>query len=174
MDSISMFETDLGFGAVRANGIGVKNVYLPHIAPIEPFDREEFNGMTPSALTERVAIMLKLYFNGICQPFDKIPVDLDICSQFRKRILEFIRSIPFGEVRSYGEVAAMTGAIRAARAVGGAMASNPMPVIIPCHRVIAGDGRLVGFSAPGGIILKKILLQLEGVEFKGEVVCHKK
>ena len=61
----------------------------------------------------------------------------------------------------------MCGSPHAARAVGGALASNPVPIIIPCHRVVASDGRLTGFSAPGGESTKKALLQMEGVEFKG-------
>jgi methylated-DNA-[protein]-cysteine S-methyltransferase len=54
------------------------------------------------------------------------------------------------------------------------LAANPIPIIIPCHRVVAGNGRLTGFSAPGGVKLKKNLLQMEGVEFKGELICQVK
>ncbi|OGR29894.1 MAG: hypothetical protein A2X83_09110 [Desulfuromonadales bacterium GWD2_54_10] len=67
----------------------------------------------------------------------------------------------------------MAGAPRAARAIGGALAANPVPVIIPCHRIVAGSGKLTGYSAPGGIKMKEILLRMERVEFKGEVVCKK-
>jgi methylated-DNA-[protein]-cysteine S-methyltransferase len=94
-------------------------------------------------------------------------VDLSLLTEFRKRILMLIRAIPYGEVRSYCDVAVLAGLPRAARAVGGAMAANPVPVIIPCHRIVAGNGRLTGYSAIGGLKMKDILLRMEGVEFKG-------
>jgi methylated-DNA-[protein]-cysteine S-methyltransferase len=118
--------------------------------------------------------MLMQYFKGKRQQFDNIPVDLNLSGTFRLHVLELIRSIPFGVVKSYGEVAHLAGSPGAARAVGGAMASNPVPIIIPCHRVIAANGSLTGFSAPGGIKIKKYLLQMEGIEFKGELVCQEK
>jgi methylated-DNA-[protein]-cysteine S-methyltransferase len=168
MEYLSRFETRLGPGAVRASDRGVNGVYLPHAGSIHDLDRDELAGMPPSPLTERAAGMLQRYFRGERQPFEDIPVDLAVNGTFRRRILELVRVIPFGEVRSYGEVAVMAGSSGAARAVGGAMAANPVPVIIPCHRVVAGDGRLTGFTAPGGIPLKKFLLQLEGAEFIDE------
>jgi methylated-DNA-[protein]-cysteine S-methyltransferase len=113
--------------------------------------------------------MLKLYFKGEPQRFDDLPVDLSGVATFRARILELIRSIPRGETKSYGEVAALAGVPRAARAIGGAMAANPLPIIIPCHRVVAADGKLTGYSAPGGLTTKKYLLEAEGVEFKEEL-----
>jgi methylated-DNA-[protein]-cysteine S-methyltransferase len=67
----------------------------------------------------------------------------------------------------------LAGAPGAARAIGGAMASNPLPVIIPCHRVVAGDGRLTGYTAPGGIACKEYLLRLEDVEIKGQRIFLK-
>jgi methylated-DNA-[protein]-cysteine S-methyltransferase len=129
--------------------------------------------LPPSRLTEQVAQMLTRYFKGEPQPFESIELDYAVAGEFRRRILESIRSIPFGQIQSYGEVAAAAGSPRAARAVGGAMASNPVPIIIPCHRVIAANGRLTGYSAPGGLQLKKLILLMEGVEFKGELVCKK-
>jgi methylated-DNA-[protein]-cysteine S-methyltransferase len=115
--------------------------------------------------------MLTKYFKGVPQPFETIALDYNVAGGFRRRILEYIRSIPFGKIQSYGQVAAAAGSPRAARAVGGAMASNPLPIIIPCHRVVAGNGRLTGYSAPGGLMVKKLLLQMEGVEFQGELTC---
>jgi len=133
-----------------------------------------FAGGGSSELTQRVAVMLKCYFKGERQGFDDIPVDLAVVTPFRQRILELIRAIPFGEVWTYGQVAALAGAPGAARAIGGAMASNPLPVIIPCHRVVAGDGRLTGYTAPGGVARKEYLLRLEDVEFKGQRIFLKK
>ncbi len=89
-----------------------------------------------------------------------LKADLTGFPPFRQRVLTVLQTIPFGEVRSYQWVAAQSGNPRAARAVGGACAANPLPLLIPCHRVIAGDGSLGGFR--GGIPLKKRLLALEG------------
>jgi methylated-DNA-[protein]-cysteine S-methyltransferase len=118
--------------------------------------------------------MLRRHFTGERQSFDDVPLDLSAVTPFRRRILELIRVIPYGEVWTYGQVATLAGAPGAARAVGGAMASNPLPVVIPCHRVVAGDGRLTGYTAPGGIGSKEYLLRLEDVEFKGHPIFLKK
>ena len=174
MEFVSIFETALGVGAVMASQRGIQRVFLPFDGNVDVFVRDGLDKKTSSELTQRTSHMLMQYFKGEPQAFDSLPVDINLAGDFRIHVLELIRSIPFGEVRSYGEVACLAGSPRAARAVGGAMASNPMPVIIPCHRVIAGSGRLTGFTAPGGLGMKKYLLQMEGVEFKGELICQEK
>jgi methylated-DNA-[protein]-cysteine S-methyltransferase len=171
MNYVSLFETSFGVGVVQAGDGGVCRVYLP--TGDDSYQRE-FSGMSPSELTQRAAETLMRYFKGERQTFNDIPVDLSVVTPFRRRILELIRSIPFGEVRSYGQVAGLAGAQGASRAIGGAMACNPVPVIIPCHRVVASDGRLPGFSAPGGITRKEYLLRLEDVEIKGQRIILKK
>jgi methylated-DNA-[protein]-cysteine S-methyltransferase len=171
MNYVSLFETRLGVGVVQAGDRGVCRVHLPTEADSY---RREFRDVPPSELTQRAAEMLKRYFKGERQTFNDLPVDLSVVTPFRRRILELIRSIPFGEVWTYGQVAGLAGAPGAARAVGGAMACNPLPVIIPCHRVIAGDGKLTGFSAPGGIACKEYLLRMEDVEFIGQRIFLKK
>ena len=170
MNFATLFETCLGVGVVQAGDGGVCRVHLP--AKDDSY-RMEFREMPPSELTQRAAEMLKCYFKGERQTFDDLQVDLSAVTPFRRRILELIRTIPFGEVRTYGQVARLAGATGAARAIGGAMASNPLPIIIPCHRVVASDGRLTGFSAPGGIACKEYLLRLEDVEFKGQRIYFK-
>ena len=80
---------------------------------------------------------------------------------FRRKVWKVLKTIPYGRVRSYGWVARKIGTPLGARAVGGACGGNPLPLIIPCHRVVAGDGSLGGFS--GGVMTKKRLLRLEGV-----------
>lgn len=174
MEYVSLFETGLGLGAVVAGEQGIRKVHLPHDCSSDTFAREGLDRMPSSKLTERVAGMLVQYFNGERLQFEGIAVDIKLSGDFRKHVLGLIRSIPYGVVRSYGEVACLAGSPGAARAVGGAMATNPVPIIIPCHRVIATNGRLTGYSAPGGLELKKILLQMEGVEFKGELICQEK
>lgn len=161
----SPFETDLGRGVVLATSSGIRKVLLPDMDNVEIIAPTI---MTPSQLTERVSHMLECYFKFSAQSFDSIPLDIDVYGDFRRYVLNLVRSIPFGEVRSYAQVAFMAGSPRAARAVGGAMAANPVPIIIPCHRIVAANGSLTGFSAPGGLKLKKYLLRMERVEFKGE------
>jgi len=89
------------------------------------------------------------------------PLDLAGATPFRRRVWGELRRIPRGTTRSYGQVADDLGKRRAARAVGGACGANPVPVLIPCHRVLAANGRLGGFS--GGLDWKRRLLAIEGV-----------
>ena len=173
MEYMSLYETKLGVGAVVATEKGVSTVQLPHAGSATFINQLKQNAGESSQLTEQVALRLKSYFKGEPQVFDIIPVDLSALTEFRARILQLIRAIPYGEIRSYGDVAVMAGVPRAARAIGGAMAANPLPVIIPCHRIVAANGRLTGYSAPGGLDMKRILLRMERVEFKGEVVVKK-
>lgn len=90
-----------------------------------------------------------------------IEVDLSNFTPFTRKVYLALRRVQPGEVITYGELARMAGSPRAARAVGHAMATNPLPLIIPCHRVIASNGSLGGFSAPDGIRLKDQLLRIE-------------
>ena len=165
---VSFFKTGLGTGAVMATSQGVCRVELP--GAVLDLILAEITAGEPSAVTEHAARLLSKYFSGSRETFADVPVDLASMTIFRARILTLIRLIPYGEVKSYGEVAVIAGMPQAARAIGGAMAANPVPIIIPCHRVVAGNGGLTGYSAPGGLQLKKILLKLEQVEFKGEKI----
>lgn len=92
----------------------------------------------------------------------ELPVDLSEGTAFQKRVWRTIERIPYGRVRSYGWVAAKMGGRRYARAVGRALGTNPVPILIPCHRILAHDGALGGFS--GGLRTKQRLLNLEGIE----------
>jgi methylated-DNA-[protein]-cysteine S-methyltransferase len=83
-------------------------------------------------------------------------------TEFQEEVLRATLAIPYGETRSYGEIAGLVGSPRAARAVGQAEARNPMPLIIPCHRVIGSDGGMVGYGGPDGVDVKAWLLALEG------------
>jgi len=100
------------------------------------------------------------YFAGGPVRF-RVRLDLSGLRPFQRRVLEACREIPYGQTVTYGELARRIGRPAAARAVGGALARNPVPLVIPCHRVIAGDGSLGGFSAEPGIRLKHLLLVLE-------------
>ncbi|MBI3743609.1 MAG: MGMT family protein [Chloroflexi bacterium] len=108
-------------------------------------------------LTQR----LERYYAGDRVAFDDVTIDLDRATPFQRSVLETVRAIPRGETRSYGEVAMLAGRPGAARAVGATMASNPVCVIVPCHRVIGSSGSLTGFG--GGLEMKQRMLALEGV-----------
>jgi O-6-methylguanine DNA methyltransferase len=110
------------------------------------------------------------YLDGNVRSFD-LPLDLNGHPPFRTKVWEVLRTIPYGRVRSYGWVAKKIGKPQAARAVGGACGANPVPLLVPCHRVVAGDGSLGGFS--GGLQVKKRLLKLEG-SITGKGASHGK
>ncbi|MGO9244764.1 MAG: methylated-DNA--[protein]-cysteine S-methyltransferase [Verrucomicrobiia bacterium] len=90
-----------------------------------------------------------------------VPLDLSTGTTFQQSVWRALRTIPRGETRSYGWVAQQIGKPRSSRAVGVACGANPIPVVVPCHRVIAGDGSIGGFG--GGLPMKQRLLQIEGV-----------
>ena len=104
---------------------------------------------------------LQAYAEGEPEDFRDIQVDLDGLSRFRRRVFEACREIPYGETLSYAELAGTAGFPKAFRAVGNCMAANRVPLIIPCHRVVCSNGQIGRFSAPGGGMMKRRLLQLE-------------
>ena len=103
---------------------------------------------------------LQQYFDGQRVLFDD-PLDLRGATAFQRRVWSAVRDIPYGETRSYGQIARQAGSPGAARAVGQAMAANPLPIVVPCHRVIGSGGNLCGFG--GGLDLKRRLLEMERV-----------
>ncbi|MAT45401.1 MAG: hypothetical protein CL609_23990 [Anaerolineaceae bacterium] len=102
------------------------------------------------------------YFKGSKQGFTT-EVDLSALTSFQQDVLEACIEIPFGATRTYGDLAKAVGKPKAAQAVGGVMARNPIPLVIPCHRVIATSGGMQGYSAAGGIKTKQFLLAHEGI-----------
>ncbi|MUM77432.1 methylated-DNA--[protein]-cysteine S-methyltransferase [Pseudodesulfovibrio sp. F-1] len=102
------------------------------------------------------------YVSGLDPDWPALPYDLSGLTGFQRAALEVLARVPRGTMRTYGELAAEMGKPQAARAVGRAMATNPFPLIYPCHRVVGASGKLTGFSGEGGIKLKERLLRLEG------------
>jgi methylated-DNA-[protein]-cysteine S-methyltransferase len=99
------------------------------------------------------------YFEGRRHDFE-LPLDLALAKDFSRRVLEELALVPYGQVTTYGALAARTGRPRAARAVGTVMNRNPIPIVLPCHRVVGSTGSLVGYG--GGLERKQRLLALEG------------
>jgi methylated-DNA-[protein]-cysteine S-methyltransferase len=117
------------------------------------------------AVLSRFADDARRYFGGARVDLSQYAVDLSDEPRFRRAALEAARTIPYGEVRTYAWLAARAGRPHGARAAGGAMKRNPLPLVIPCHRVVGAGGRLVGFG--GGLEMKAALLRLEGVPSDG-------
>jgi O-6-methylguanine DNA methyltransferase len=147
--------------ASTANGItrlelkaGSLDAWLTRLA-------EEFGGMPVEGGRpfERLEEELKLYFSGRLRVFT---VRLDVHgTPFQERVWRALMSVPYGDVVTYGELAVMAGVPGAARAVGGAMNRNRVPIVIPCHRVVAAGGKIGGYG--GGLDIKRTLLDIEGV-----------
>ncbi len=155
-------ETSWGWMAIAFSDRGLVGTTLPCPGKEEAIRR--LLSSWPQASPEGEALRelkesLVRYFNGERVDFS-FPLDLRTGTAFQRRVWEEVRGIPWGQTATYGEVAARVGKPGAARAVGQALARNPLPIIIPCHRVIGASGSLVGFG--GGIELKRKLLALEG------------
>jgi methylated-DNA-[protein]-cysteine S-methyltransferase len=115
--------------------------------------------LTP-AIADAVAGIVAL-LAGERRDLTDIPLDDERLDEFRRRVYAATREIGPGETATYGEIARAIGDPGAARAVGAALGSNPFPIVVPCHRVLAADGALHGFSAPGGITTKRRMLEIE-------------
>jgi len=118
------------------------------------------DGAAPANVEDAVTALHR-YFAGEPVDFTSVPVDLGNISDSQREIYAALRAIPWGGITTYGELAKRLGTPGGARAIGQAMGRNPVPVIIPCHRVLAAGGALGGFSAPGGRNTKQQLLALE-------------
>jgi methylated-DNA-[protein]-cysteine S-methyltransferase len=114
-----------------------------------------------SAIIQEATRQLEQYFRGERLEFD-LPVDWEVKPPFQKEVLRLVYAIPYGRTTSYGDIARQFGKPGAMRAVGRANATNPIPIVIPCHRVLGSDGKLHGYGAPGGLETKAWLLRLEG------------
>lgn len=167
MLGFALFSCEFGAGAVISSEQGVTEVLPPFGRRTAVEVQAGIVNRYPDALLDKVyaktaADELAAYFRGQLKSFS-VPLDLHHLSSFANEVCLHVIQIPYGEVRSYGQVAAAVGARGAARGVGAVMAANRLPIIIPCHRVVAADGSMRGYSAEGGIATKMQLLLLEGV-----------
>ena len=139
-------------------------VFLPaQRVVIEKQIRRSFSPIQSRERSSTLSRRLQRYFHGEKIVFDITVVDMTCCSRFQCRVLKDEYMIPYGRVSTYGAIASSIDHPDAARAVGRALACNPFPLIIPCHRTIRADGLLGGFQ--GGVEMKRRLLMLEGVTF---------
>jgi len=170
MDYWAILRTPFGWcGLVTSRYSGIKEVILPvkHKTCVAKRIKRDYSSALPnSAKLSKFIRPLQAYFRGKQVEF-KFPLDISNFTPFQKSVYKKLMNVKFGEVRTYGWLARQIGRGRAARAVGNALAKNPIPVIIPCHRIIpaspAGRRSVGNFSALGGPSLKRKLLALEGV-----------
>ena len=158
----AVFSTNWGYCGIAGTRQGLVRTHLP--APdagqvsarlLESLGRAEADKDFLTGVQELIAA----YFEGDRVDFtDGVPVQLEHLSGLTLSVLTACRLVEFGRTTTYGKLAESLGRPNAARAVGNALAANPLPLIIPCHRVIRSDGEMGGFSAPGGTVLKGRLL----------------
>ncbi len=164
------FDTALGRCAVRWSDAGIAAVLLP-ITGGRPGPALE-DGVDVPPFVRRAVTGMSALLAGGAPEFSDIPLDERGLDDWHRTVYAAARAIPPGTTRSYGEVARTIGRTdpEAARDVGAALARNPFPILVPCHRVVAANGALHGFSAPGGLATKRRMLELEGAPGYGQQV----
>ena len=157
----AVFQTAAGWVGLLGSPAGLRRATLPQHSEaevIKSLRSESSEAVLSPRLYQSLIERLQMYYEG--RPVD-FPDKLDLSggTNFQRSVWQATRLIPYGETRSYAWIAGQIGRPKASRAVGQALHRNPLPVIIPCHRVVAGDGTLGGFG--GGVEMKSYLLTLE-------------
>jgi len=168
MQHYCLFDTAMGACGVAWSDRGVTRLQLPEGSRSATEHRLAGRGANSSAAEPPAAVraairLLERYFAGEQVDLSGVALDLRGASPFHRKIYATARALAWGTTATYGELAQQAGARDGARAVGQAMGKNPVPIIIPCHRVLAAGGKIGGFSAHGGTTTKQRLLKLEGV-----------
>ncbi|BDR83877.1 methylated-DNA--[protein]-cysteine S-methyltransferase [Clostridium tetani] len=151
MNSIYSYQTEIGKIYIVENGTAITHLYFNECPILDNFKKKE------TELIKKAYNQLKEYFLGKRKEFD-LPL-LPKGTDFQQKVWKALREIPFGETKSYGEIAKNIGNPKALRAVGMANNKNPISIFIPCHRVIGSNGKLVGYG--GGLKIKEYLLKIE-------------
>jgi methylated-DNA-[protein]-cysteine S-methyltransferase len=165
----TVFDTAIGDCGIVWNERGIAGVQLPEAKPAATRARmlRRFPGAVelpaPSDIEHVIAAMRAL-LRGETVDLSDVDLDLEDVPAFERSVYDVTRTIAPGRTLSYGEIAARVGTPRDAREVGKALGNNPFPIIVPCHRVVAADGRMHGFSGGGGVKTKLRMLQIEGYE----------
>lgn len=165
LQAATLEHTPIGPIGVAVSDAGLAGVAFCRAADVPAW--RSADSPASSELLDQAMTELEEYLCGQRRVFT-IPIDWRGLRPFQTQVLQMTAAIPFGELRTYGELARAAGRPGGAIAVGGIMAGNPMPLVVPCHRVVGSDRRLHGFGAPGGIKTKRYLLELEGHRFVAE------
>ena len=167
--AFALFDTAIGFCAVVWSERGIAGVQLPEadaratrarVLKRYPAALES----TPPPATQRAIDGIVALLDGEARDLNDIVIDDDGTPVFNTRVYAIARAIPPGQTMTYGEIAERLGDKALARAVGQALGENPVPIIMPCHRVLAAGGKTGGFSASGGVVTKLRLLTIEGAQ----------
>ncbi len=165
----TVFETALGFVGIAWSGAGLVRLCLFERSRSSVERRLDRLGTTAGRRGDAphwVAALIdaiKAYADGEEVDFSGVPVDLSGADGFQQAIYDAARQLGFGETTTYGELARRAGHAGLPRETGQALGANPVPLVIPCHRILAAGGKIGGFSAPGGSATKERMLALEGV-----------
>jgi methylated-DNA-[protein]-cysteine S-methyltransferase len=154
-----LFKTAIGTCGVTWSEAGLTRVLLARTR--SPTAEPPIDDEVPGAVRDAIGAIVAL-LEGERPDLRDIVLDERPLDDFRRRVYAATRAVRPGQIATYGEIARAIGAPGAARAVGAALGQNPYPVVVPCHRVLAADGSLHGFSAPGGIRTKRRMLEIEG------------
>ena len=166
--SYTLFDTAIGRCAVAWNERGIVRIQLPEESDAKAVRRltlhDDLTPAEPPPSVAKAIDQMRRHLSGDAQDFRDVPLDTSDVADFHKRVYQGARKVSAGRTISYGELAERIGSPGAARAVGQALGKNPFPIVVPCHRVLAAQGRAGGFSAHGGIVTKRRILAAEGVE----------
>ena len=167
MFAYALFDTAIGRCGLAWGSRGLIGVQLPEKSPEATRTRlmrhcPAADEAEPPAPIDRAVADIQALLRGEKKTLRAIQLDTGRVPAFNARVYETARAIPPGQTRTYGEVARAIGDASAARAAGQALGRNPFAIIVPCHRVVGANDRLVGFSANGGIATKLRMLQIEG------------
>lgn len=159
-----IFKTRWGWFGVIGNVNGLLRTHLP-AAHKEAVQSRLLSGIGEAKRDKNrfseLKTVIQSYYEGRPLDFKDVKVCLDELTEFQQKVLITLRKVKYGTTITYGELARLSGTPRGGRAIGTVMAANPLPLIIPCHRVIKADGSCGHFSAPGGTDTKKRMLNLE-------------
>jgi methylated-DNA-[protein]-cysteine S-methyltransferase len=161
------FDTVIGRCGIAWSAAGIVGVQLPEsseAAAMRQFARR-FPGLAPArppAAIEAAIARIVAFLAGAPDDFGSLSLDESGIGDFERAVYRAAQAIPAGATSTYGAIAAGLGDPRQARAVGQALGRNPWPIVVPCHRVTGADGKMGGFSAPGGRATKRKLLEMEG------------
>jgi methylated-DNA-[protein]-cysteine S-methyltransferase len=161
---IYTFPTELGWMAMIASAVAVRQLVFDHpsaASAAAALDQEFVSEAVVGDQWEWLVARLQDFAAGRRASFDDVKIDLDRLTAFERRVVKHCRAIRYGHTRSYGELAALAGSPRAARAVGNTMAANRFAIVVPCHRVINSDGSPGNYGARGGKQTKGRLLEME-------------